>query len=380
MRTVLSPTPLFALSPGTTHSAGQRDRPRILYCTGRLSPGSEGVSREVFALREGFPHAWILGLSRFYGLRCSFRERYLGLNLKLYPVLRLLAPLWERLTDLHHIYGSVAEWFFLRTLRRRPIVMTVAVEAPPLDASLYEHVSRFVVHSQRTVTALTAAGLDPHRIQVVPPGIDLGRFTPLPARPMRTSSSAFRLLFATAPPEADALADRGVALLLEVAARLPDVDIHLLWRPWPGADVIVERLKRAHPLPNLRISLETALDMAPVYAAHHATVAPFRTSAGMKVCPTSIAESLAVGRPVLVSSAVGIADLVEGEACGVVAEPTIEGICRGIDALRNRYETYRARARPAAERHFDLERCTRVYAKIYADILGGPKWRGGPCR
>jgi glycosyltransferase involved in cell wall biosynthesis len=109
--------------------------------------------------------------------------------------------------------------------------------------------------------------------------------------------------------------------------------------------------------------------MAPMFHAADATVAPFVRKIRMKVCPTSLIESLACGRPILVSTKVGIADLVRDEQCGVVIAPTVDGFCRGIADLRSRYDYYAANARRTAERHFDLAECLRQHEVLYEEVL-----------
>jgi glycosyltransferase involved in cell wall biosynthesis len=347
------------------HARGWRDR--ILYCTGWLSPGLEGTSSEVFGLRRSFPSSWILGLSRSYRVRASIRHRYLGLHVRLYPLYRLIAPLLERRASISHVYGSIGDWHLLRVLRRRPIVMTVAVTANALDPRMYERVRRFVIHGEDTAADLARVGIDPALVQVVRPGIDLERFTPTPPPPL-ARGDRFRILFATAPTELDGIRARGVDLLLDVADRLPDVDLHLVWRPWPGAQAVVDRFVGSRPRQNVQVTLGAIPDMARRYEACHATVAPFRIREDMKVCPTSLCESLASGRPVIVSSKVGIAALVDAEACGVVADPTVEGLCQAIETLRRGYARLQAGARRTAERHFDGARCAEAYARIYSAV------------
>src|SRR5262245_56435578 len=113
---------------------------RVTYWTGWLSPEMEGCSREVFALRQHFDHSRLVGLSQHYVLKAFRADRYLGINVRGYPLLRLAAPALEWASDINHIYGGLRDWFFLRMLRRRPLVVTPATSAWPLDRALYKHV------------------------------------------------------------------------------------------------------------------------------------------------------------------------------------------------------------------------------------------------
>ena len=149
---------------------------------------------------------------------------------------------------------------------------------------------------------------------------------------------------------------------------MPDVDFYMIWRPWAGADRLVARVQTSAP-PNVRISLGLVAEMSAIYHAADATIAPFTSSGGTKICPTSLIESLACGRPLLVSSQVGISELVRTDHCGVVFEPTVDGLCDGVRELQRDYGAYAAQARPCAEQHFDLVACLGRHERLYAEIL-----------
>ncbi len=186
--------PIDASARGKLAAASDVSRaarwPRVAYWTGWLSPEMEGCSKEVFALKDHFLQSRLYGLSRYYAFRSSRRERYVGLNVRLYPLVRLLAPLLERSIDLHHIYGGLREWFFLRALQRRPVVLTVATGDVPFAPHVYRHVRRFVVHASSTAKMLTAHGFAQDRIRVIYPGIDLERFRPQASRGRRARGVA----------------------------------------------------------------------------------------------------------------------------------------------------------------------------------------------
>lgn len=346
----------------------------VTYWTGWLSPEMEGCSKEVFGLAGHFRHSRVFGLSQYYLVKMSRSLRYFGLSVRLYPLFRLLAPLWEAASDVSHIYGNLSEWFFLRALRRRPIIMTVATETLPLAAESYAHVKRYVTHSADTAEKMVGWGFDREKITLIYPGIDLDRLRPAP-RPAEapfgatTDSSRFRILYATAPNWLEGLTVKGVELMMRAAAELPDVDFYLLWRPWTDAVRLAEQCQRVAP-PNVHIIVKLVSDMPAAYHASDATIAPFTSETGMKICPTSLIESLACGRPILVSNLVGIASLVRNEACGVVFEPTVDGLVRGVNELRSGYDRYAARARQTAEQHFDLRVCYREHARLYDEVLG----------
>jgi glycosyltransferase involved in cell wall biosynthesis len=348
----------------------------VTYWTGWLSPEMEGCSKDVFALKDHFPRSRVFGLSQHYTLKLSMRERYAGLNVRFYPVFRGVAPIYEWSSEISHIYGSLNDWYFLHVLGRRPLVLTAATEGKMPDRSLHRHVTRFVVHSTRTADALRHEGVSDERIRIIYPGLPLHRFAVAPRAAVPPGvwpgdhPGRFRVLFATTPNWEEGLETRGVHLIMRAAAQLPDVDFFLPWRPWDTGQALLDGLRaRYGRRDNVHLSIGRVPDMARLFQAADATIAPFMTMAGTKICPTSIVEGLAAGRPALVSTEVGIADVIARDQCGEVFAPTVDGLCQAVQRLRHQYPDRAARARPCAERHFDQSLCFRRHEDLYADIL-----------
>jgi glycosyltransferase involved in cell wall biosynthesis len=195
-------------------------------------------------------------------------------------------------------------------------------------------------------------------VSLLYPGIDLEAFreTPPPSLP-------WKCVFASSPENEEEIHTKGVDLLLALAEREPSLEITLLWRPFGArSDAALERV-RACGLANVNVVCGRVRDMASALASAHFAIAPFRT--GGKPCPNSLLECLAVGRPVLVSSSVDIADLLVSEGCGVSFAPEVEPLRAAFHALTRTYASLRSRARPCAETHFDLEEMIRAYGRIY---------------
>jgi len=96
-------------------------------------------------------------------------------------------------------------------------------------------------------------------------------------------------------------------------------------------------------------------------------VAPFRTVG--KSCPNSILESLATGRPVLVSRYVDIADLLVQEGAGLSFEQTLDGLREALALLCSRYQSFQHNARLCAEKYFNIQDTLRAYKAIYQQVL-----------
>jgi glycosyltransferase involved in cell wall biosynthesis len=348
--------------------------PAVTYWTGWLSPEMEGCSKEVFALKDHFPRSRIFGLSPNYTFKASRRQRYIGMHVRFDPLFRIVGPLLERQSDIGHIYGGLGEWFFLKVLGRRPLILTVAVVTPPLERRAYDAVRRFVVHAHATTRELVSMGIAPEAIRLIYPGIDLDRFQPRPrlaAAPgffPAADPSRFRILFATTPGTAAGIEARGVRLLRDAARLLPDVDFLLPWRPWAGAEALIRSVTAEAP-PNFLVQAGLVGDMRTAYQAVDATAAPFVAAHDGKICPTSLIESLACGRPLLVSTEVGIHDVVATGEGGVAFPPTVDGVCEAVGRLRREHARYTAGARRTAEAHFDLRICLRQHEELYRDVL-----------
>ena len=289
---------------------------RIAYWTSGFEPSMEAVSSEVHLLRRSFPRSVVWGLSHRRWCRLSLQERSWCLHPRLHLVFRGMTRLLESRFDLNHVFGSLGDWFYLEGRRRRPIVLTATVFSTPVHPSLLERVDRFVVESTSGRELLQEQGIDASRIRLVFPPVDLKRFTP-----MGKPNGPFTVLFASSPERVAWLESRGILLLLDTAALLPDVHFRLLWRPWGNGLREVREWVQRRSLRNVEISVGRFADMASQYQAAHITIAPFTRIEHCKLMPNSLIESLACGRPVLATPQVGLSQMIADERCGLVTEP-----------------------------------------------------------
>src|SRR5262249_20228838 len=161
----------------------------------------------------------------------------------------------------------------IRPLGRGPTILTIAVTTETLPAAVYQRIRRFVAHSTTTVEELAALGVERSRIHLIYPGVNLERFQPRPraaALPLEVAPTGapgrFRILFATTPNTIDGLRTRGVHLLLEAARRMPEIDFILPWRPWAGADAVIDAC-RANAPANFHASKALIPDISDVFQA-----------------------------------------------------------------------------------------------------------------
>ena len=109
--------------------------------------------------------------------------------------------------------------------------------------------------------------------------------------------------------------------------------------------------------------------MSRQYASAHVTIVPFDGSERCKPAPNSLIESLACGRPVVVTEEVGLAEVVREARCGSVCLRNGTSLAREIDVLRDNWQELSCRSREAAEREFGLNRFVEAYKSLYGEVM-----------
>jgi len=341
--------------------------PEVTIWTHAYAPEYEGTSKEILLLSRSLGYVSVHDLSD--DLRFKIDRKLISYRSSVYP-LRVIAPLLAMRTKISHVYISQPETFYLSFLKKRPVLVTYCGRlysgSKPVEHQIerLKMVDHIVVESSRDLCHLRSLGFGPERASLVYPGIDLARFTPQETRP-----DSFKLLFASAPlADVDALfRARGVDLILHSLENLDGVQFVLLWRQ-KCTDLLYRRVKSNRATQRLTIVNKILGETSQLMSGVHAVVAPYTTTWANKACPSSLVEGLASGKPVLASNEVAIADLISREKCGVVFEPTTEGLVHATEHLRDHYQMYQANARRAAEKYFAAEDFVHAYERIYADV------------
>jgi glycosyltransferase involved in cell wall biosynthesis len=202
-------------------------------------------------------------------------------------------------------------------------------------------------------------------VSVVYPGVDLQEFSPA----LPPISRRFRILFASSPADPAEFTSRGIPFLVDLARARNDIEVVLLWRSWGNACAAQRALGALQPPANVVIEARGMRTMADVYRSVHATACCYDAGFG-KSCPNSIVESAACGRPVLVTSTCGIADLIAQSGAGVTFPRTIDAAVAAVDRLRQSYERCSADARRLARNHFDVNTFVSSYLDLYERLAG----------
>jgi glycosyltransferase involved in cell wall biosynthesis len=293
----------------------------------------------------------------------SLRDGVLKLSAKRWATLRLVAGAIEQMADVSHVWSSIGDWHLLRSVGRRPTLFTVAYGGTAWPLAHYSSVNKFAVEADVLADALVQAGVEPARIEIVVPGVDLVSFHPQPA-----PTGRFKLLFASSPASPREFEARGVTTLVEVARAIPGIDVSLLWRSWGDQETARRALLALSPPGNLTVEERGDRTMSEVYGSAHAVACLYAEGFG-KTVPNSVVEALACGRPVIVSPSCGVARLVEQAGAGRVAAG-LRGVVTAVAEIGSDWADSSRRARELAERRFDARRFIADYSRLYADLIG----------
>jgi len=338
---------------------------KVIYFVDIYEPSCEGISKEVHLLHSYFRESFVYCMSPFFGIRSLFRmkvdEKSFIFCSALFP-LRTAKNFFERKFDLSHVFGNLYGDYFVRNLKKKPILLTAVTIDRIHSIDEYEKLEKIVVESNKQKKMLVNAGLEKDKIELVYPGVDLNKFSY-----SSPTENTFKVLFASSPLKEMYFRARGIDMILEAAQMLQEYEFVLLWRK--RALVTIKRMIEAKKLKNVKLINEIIADMNNMYGNVHATVVPFTSEEFNKSCPNSIPESLAAGKPVIVSDKVGISDIIKKERCGVVFKPTPSNLSEAIKKISKGYKKYQKNARKTAKKYFSKEKFLLEYEKIYDAVV-----------
>jgi glycosyltransferase involved in cell wall biosynthesis len=161
---------------------------------------------------------------------------------------------------------------------------------------------------------------------------------------------------------------KGVDALLAAAQQAPQLRLVFLWR-----GVLVREIERRVRQLRLEAQVEILnerVNVNAVLAGVHASVALATDPAIIRPYPHSLMESLAAGKPVVVSRCIPMADYVERTGCGKVVEsvdPT--SLLTAAVALAREYERLQRAAQQAGQRDFSQQAMIASFRRVYEKIL-----------
>ncbi len=336
--------------------------PRVAYWVNSFESGMEGIASEVACLRQEFPGSIAWGIAARGPGHLSWRRGF-SFHRRLHWIFRGATWPAQLAFDINHIFGGLGDWFHLKAVRKHPTILTMAVSNSICEQELLDKIDYFVAEWPGGRAQLQKLGIASDRIGLVFPPVDLERFRPMPA-----GDKPFTVAFASSPELSDWLEARGVHLILQVAALRPAMKFRLFWRPWGDSLPVVQEWIKSSGLANVELLVGRIADMQSVYNQAHATIVPFTDPARCKPAPNSLVESLACGRPVVVTKETGLADVIEENMAGIVCESNAPALANGLDELRINWDTLSQHARSLSEKHFSRQEFIKAYTQIYKKL------------
>ncbi len=344
---------------------------RVAYWTNCcLQPEIEAVSKEVFQLASHFHGSFTFGVGPHYVLHASWKDRSIGFHNVFDPFLRLVIPIVESTCDISHVYGDPTPWTFYKSLRSRPLVLTVASGQGLPRRDFVARCRKVLVQTNSYFQRLRALGVETDKLELLYPGLDLHKFHP------GTRAASWhdnpKILFASAPRSEEEMQSRGVYLLLEAAKISQEVQYHLLYREWRRGYTSLAATRgwlESQRLENVTLTNSVVKNMHRVYRDYDFTIIPYTMADGGKECPMSAVEGLACGLPALISSLAPFAEFVERHKCGVVFDPTPASLVSAVETGMRQYRELSTNAVNVAQRFFSLQRLLERMTQIYEEIL-----------
>jgi glycosyltransferase involved in cell wall biosynthesis len=156
---------------------------------------------------------------------------------------------------------------------------------------------------------------------------------------------------------------------LSAAKQSPNLQLVFLWR-----GVLAEEMERRVRRMNLEkqvVVLNKQVDVNEILASVHASITLAASPAIVRSYPHSLMDSLAAGKPILVSRAIPMSDYVERTGCGKVVESvTPESILTAVEALAHQYEDLQKTAQQVGQRDFAQQAMIASFQKVYDHVLG----------
>lgn len=289
---------------------------------------------------------------------------------------RRLAKL-ARNIDIVHAHGLRAGWIaaLAQGIRPFPFVLTAhnMAEGGFLARLAVKHIGQrakaIVAVSQAVAGSLAALGVPPAKIRVVPNGVDVDAFAQLPSQAAARQALGLAEDTFTAGCIARLSPEKGVDVLVQAAADLPDVSL-LIAGDGPQRDAL-----QTHLSPNVRL-LGRLPDIRTLLAAINVLVVPSRAE-GQGIVAL---EAMAAYVPIIASRVGGLAEmLTDGETALLV--PAGDPAALALALARLRADTalqahlIDSAARLVRER-YDGRRTVAAVAEVYAAL--GASRRASP--
>ena len=271
----------------------------------------------------------------------------------------------DRFVDLHHVFNPDPFDFLILRSMHRPIIYTIVtgITEPQRDAvlKLSRHTAKIIVQTDSHLSMLNHWGVK--GAALVKPGIHTNHFsTVYPA-----ISAPPTLFIGSAPWSEAQFRSKGVEALLDFAKARPDIHLIFLWRGVLEAQMH-QRVAAAGLQDRVEILTEQA-DVNQVLARAHAGVALAAETTLIKAYPHSLLESLAAGKPVILSHTIPMSADIERLGCGIVVDQMdANTISQAVDTLFQSYTSYAQATQRARQIVIDQNQMAQAYLALYEEV------------
>ena len=268
--------------------------------------------------------------------------------------------------DLHHIYNADAFAFPILKQLRKPIVYSVSggIGRKRPNMRFLDSLAAVVVADERSLKRLQGWGSK--NCMLVHPGIDTSRFhyTPTPL------NKEIYLMVGSAPWTIAQFQTKGVNALLEAAKQNPHLHLIFLWRGVLDSEM-EQRVQSLNLEKQVQI-IKQRVDVNQILSQVHASITLAAAPGIVKAYPHSLLESLAAGKPVLISQGIPMSDYVAHKQCGqIVRTVTAQAILEALDELLEKYPAMQTKAQQVGKNDFSLDKLITTFDRVYKKVLNG---------
>jgi glycosyltransferase involved in cell wall biosynthesis len=318
-------------------------------------PGTESVFNEIGILMDNF-NGQMIHLYPFKKPYPRFPWQMVGLH-RFHQLQHM-----DRIVDIHHIFSAGTCPFPVLRILRKPVVYTVVSGMDPLRDTVKWPGFMLVVGSERDLDTAKKRGISNCRF--VRHGIDTSQIKKHPL----ILKEEMTLLTASAPWTARQFREKGFDLLFDVVSRRNDLRLIILMRGLL-TDALHKRLKLFDIEDRVTI-IDRYTDINTVLSRIHGTIAMAENPGVIRSYPHSLIESLAAGKPIMISDTIPMADYVRGNNVGCVVENfSLFSLNAAIDEFIGGYNTYRIKAEEIGGRDFSKDRMIADYREVYDLVL-----------
>ncbi len=270
----------------------------------------------------------------------------------------------EASVDLHHFFNPDPFPYPVLQFLQKPVVYSLSsgLDKVPKHFRYFARLAAVTVYDRHSFALLREWGM--RNVHLVKSGVDTSRFS-YTAVPLKKE---LHLMVASAPWTMEQFRTKGVEALLQTAVSNRHLRLTFLWRGVLFAEMMA-KVKEMDLAERVTV-LNEQVDVNDILATVHGTINLATKATIIKAYPHSLLDSLAAGKPVLVSRGIGMAEDVQREGFGVVVEAVSkDGVQTAVTAFVKNYERVLETAVTVGRQTFSQEQMIASFQQVYNAVL-----------